>query len=83
MIDDPGSDQEHDFARDYYARKFDRRRIGSCTALLRDSQSLVVDEIYRNSPESGAMASFRRQGWQAFWTGKRILAHGVRAAVLG
>ncbi len=68
MIDDPGSDGEHDFARDFYARKFDRRRIGSCTALLRDSESLVIDEIYRNSPESGAVASFRRQGWRAFRT---------------
>ena len=35
MIDDPCSDDEHVFAQDFYASKFDGRRIGACTELLR------------------------------------------------
>ncbi len=68
MIDDPGSDQEYEFAADFYARKFQGQRIGACTSLLRNSEAITIDEIYRNSPEIGAAANFRRDGWTAYWT---------------
>ncbi len=68
IIDDPGSDAEYEFAADFYGRKFQRRRIGACTALLRDSKPIAVDDVYRTMPESGACAWFRRDGWTAHWT---------------
>ena len=68
LIDDPGSDAEYDFATEFYARKFERRRLGACTALLRESQSIEVDEAYRTLPEEGAAGWFAREGWIPYWT---------------
>ena len=68
LIDDPGSDREYDFATDFYARKFGGQRVGSCTALLRDATTIVLDDIHRTMPETGAIACFRQEGWRAYWT---------------
>ncbi len=66
MIDDPGSDDEHVFAQDFYARKFDGRRTGACTELLRAGRSVVVDEIYRGNPETGVAGVMRRDGFTVY-----------------
>ena len=68
MIDDPCSDHEHEFAVDYYARKFGGQRVGSCTALLRESTSIAIDDIHRNAPEHGAVSYFRQQEWRPYRT---------------
>lgn len=64
MIDDPGSDDEHNFASDFYARHFEGKRIGACTDLLRKAQNIAIDEIHRNAPEEGVAGIFRRDGWR-------------------
>ena len=68
IIDDLASDQEYDFASDFYARKFQRQRVSAATALLRNSTSIAIDEIHRNNPEIGAANFFVRDGWDAHWT---------------
>jgi DNA polymerase III subunit epsilon len=67
MIDDPASDGEHVFATDFYARKFDGRRIGSCTELLRSGITLTVDDTYRGNPEAGVAGVMRRRGYRVFF----------------
>jgi DNA polymerase-3 subunit epsilon len=66
MIDDPASDDEYVFASDFHARKFDRRRTGSCTELLRAGRTLLVDDTWRGSPEAGIAGVLRRQGAEVF-----------------
>jgi len=50
MIDDPASDDEFVFASDFYARKFDGRRTGLCTELLRAGRTITVDDTWRGNP---------------------------------
>ncbi|QOZ53943.1 exonuclease domain-containing protein [Bradyrhizobium sp. CCBAU 53338] len=66
MIDDPASDDEFVFASDFYARKFDRRRTGLCTELLRAGRTLRVDDTWRGNPEAGIAGVLRRQGLEVF-----------------
>jgi len=68
MIDDPASDGEFVFATDFFARKFDGRRTGSCTELLRAGVTLTVDDVYRGNPEAGVAGVMRRRGYQVFFT---------------
>jgi DNA polymerase-3 subunit epsilon len=76
MIDDPGSDDELIFAEDFYARKFERRRTGACTELLRASRSVVVDEIYRGNPEAGVAGVMRRDGFKVYFA-ENLLWHNL------
>jgi DNA polymerase-3 subunit epsilon len=76
MIDDPGSDDEHVFAQDFYARKFDGRRTGACTELLRAGRSAVVDEIYRGNPETGVAGVMRRDGFKVYHA-ENLLWHNL------
>jgi DNA polymerase-3 subunit epsilon len=68
MIDDPASDEEFMFARDFYARKFGGQRTGTCTAVLRASRSVVVDDAWRGNPEAGVACVLRRQGHRIYFT---------------
>ena len=67
MIDDPVSDDEFVFASDFYARKFNRRRAGLCTELLRAGRTIVVDDTWRGNPEAGVAGVMRRQGYEVFY----------------
>jgi DNA polymerase-3 subunit epsilon len=67
MIDDPASDDEFVFASDFYARKFDGRRTGLCTELLRAGRTLRVDDTWRGNPEAGIAGVLRRQGLEVFY----------------
>ena len=62
MIDDPESDDEFVFASDFYARKFNGRRTGLCTQLLRASQAITVDDTWRGNPEAGVAGVMRLVG---------------------
>jgi DNA polymerase-3 subunit epsilon len=66
MIDDPASDDEFVFASDFYARKFNGRRTGRCTELLRTSQVIAVDDCWRGNPEAGVAGVMRRQARKVF-----------------
>jgi DNA polymerase III subunit epsilon len=67
MIDDPASDGELVFATDFYARKFDGRRTGLCTELLRSGTTITVDDTYRGNPEAGVAGVMRRKGYRVFF----------------
>ena len=62
MIENPSSDDEHAFAQDFYARKFKKKRTSIVTDILRDAETLRLDEAFRNQPERAAMYHFRERG---------------------
>jgi len=74
MIDDPGSDGEHLFATDFYARKFGGQRTGLCTELLRSGRTITVDDTYRGNPEAGVAGVLRREGTKVFFS-ENVLWH--------
>lgn len=76
MIDDPSSDDEHVFAQDFYARKFDGRRAGACTQLFRAGRSVIVDEIYRGTPETGVAGVMRRDGFKVYYS-ENLIWHNL------
>ncbi|MBB4382958.1 exonuclease domain-containing protein [Bradyrhizobium sp. SBR1B] len=74
MIDEPGSDGEHLFATDFYARKFGGRRTGLYTELLRSGRTITVDDTHRGNPEAGVAGVLRRKGTKVFFT-ENVLWH--------
>jgi len=72
MIADPASDGEHDFATDFYARKFHRKRTSAATDLLRASRLVTIDEAYRGSPERAMQARYEAEGHTVYWSENRV-----------
>ena len=68
LIENPGSDSEADFAEDFYARKFHKKRTSATTDLLRTATTLTLDEAYRNQPERAALKHYKAKGIEAFRT---------------
>jgi len=68
MIENPESDEEHAFAEDFYARKYEKKRTSVVTDLLRDSDILFLDEAFRHQPEQAALRHFKEKGIEAFRT---------------
>lgn len=62
MVENPSCDDEHAFAQDFYARKFKKKRTSIVTDILRNAETLQLDEAFRNQPERAAMHHFRVQG---------------------
>ncbi len=65
-IDDPGSDEEWLFARDFYERKFGSKRTSVVTDVLRAAQTIDIDEAQSGSPERAAADYFQKTGKRAF-----------------
>lgn len=68
LIENPGSDSEANFAEDFYARKFHKKRTSATTDLLRTATVLTLDEAYRNQPERAALKHYQAKGFEAFRT---------------
>lgn len=68
LIENPGSDSEANFAEDFYARKFRKKRTSATTDLLRTATVLTLDEAYRNQPERAALKHYQAKGFKAFRT---------------
>ena len=62
MIENPSSDDEHGFAQDFYARKYNKKRTSMVTDILRAAEKIELDEAFKNQPEKAAMQYFRDQG---------------------
>lgn len=62
LIDNPGSDDEHNFAQDFYARKYKKKRTSLVTDLLRGSVIIKLDEAFRNKPEAAAKRYYEARG---------------------
>ena len=71
MIENPESDEEHAFAEDFYARKFEKKRTSAVTDLLRDSETLYLDEAFRHAPERAALRHFKEKGLESYRTENR------------
>jgi DNA polymerase-3 subunit epsilon len=65
-IDDPGSDEEWLFARDFYERKFGSKRTSVVTDVLRAAETIDIDEAQSGSPERAAANYFEQAGHRAF-----------------
>lgn len=68
MIEDPSSDDEHHFAADFYARKFDKKRTSRVTDILRAGECLKIDEAFRHEPEHAAARYYRVKGETVYRT---------------
>lgn len=62
LIESPGTDEEHNFAQDFYARKYKKKRTSLVTDILRESQTIRLDEAYRNQPEAAAKRYYESRG---------------------
>ena len=72
LMDDPGSDEECQFAQDFYARKYDKKRTSGMTDLLRGASVLKLDESFRNAPERAAQKYYDARGQQTWRTENRL-----------
>jgi len=68
LIDNPGSDEEHYFAHDFYNRKYKKKRTSLVTDILRGGDLIKLDEAYRNQPEAAAKRYYETQGHTVFRT---------------
>ncbi|MEM6916801.1 MAG: exonuclease domain-containing protein, partial [Verrucomicrobiota bacterium] len=68
MIDNPSCDAELIFAEDFYERKFQKKKVGRLTEVLRSATVFKIDETNRDRPEAGVVSLLARQGELAFHT---------------
>lgn len=72
LIENPGSDDEHNFAEDFYARKYKKKRTSQVTDILRSGETLKLDEAFKNSPERAAQRYYEAQGYEVYFTENRL-----------
>jgi len=72
LIDNPSSDGELLFAEDFLERKFQKKRTGRLTDVLRQASSLALDESGRDRPETSAVARLSRDGASAAHVENRL-----------
>lgn len=72
LIDDPSCDGELLFAEDFLERKFQKKRTGRLTDLLREAPVLGLDESGRERPEATAVSRLSRDGNEAAHVENRI-----------
>lgn len=72
LIENPGSDEEHNFAADFYARKFQKKRTSEVTDILRKAEVLRLDQTFRNNPERAAQRHYEGCGDIVFFTENAI-----------
>ena len=65
MINDPASEDELNFAVDFYARKYKKKRTSEFTDILRAGDDLYLDEVLKASPEAAAIRFYQSQGYEA------------------
>jgi len=68
LIDNPGSDEEHNFAEDFYQRKFKKKRTSEVTDILRQGTLIELDEAFKNAPERAAQRYYISQGYETYFT---------------
>ncbi|MBP83233.1 MAG: DNA polymerase III subunit epsilon, partial [Verrucomicrobiales bacterium] len=68
LIENPSCDQELLFAEDFYERKFNKKKVGRLTSLLRESPVVLLDESQRNYPEGAVIRMLADQGIEAWHT---------------
>jgi len=59
---EPQSDEEWLFARDFFQRKFEKKRTSRQTDLLREGETIDIDESRSATPERAAAEDFEARG---------------------
>ena len=72
LIENPGSDDEYNFAQDFYARKFKKKRTSQVTDILRQGETLKIDEAFKNEPERAAQRYYEARGFEVYFTENRL-----------
>lgn len=72
LIDQPSCDEELLFAEDFLERRFQRKRTGRLTAMLRSAPRYGIDENARDHPEAALAARLAREGTPAAHVENRI-----------
>lgn len=68
ILQEPYCDEELLFAEDFFARKFDKKRVGYLTETLKNSQQVTLSDLYLKRPEQGVIAFYKKQGFEAQFT---------------
>ncbi len=66
LIDNPGSEAELNFATDFYARKYKKKRTSAFTDLLRSGETIVIDEVFKDQTEQAVIHRLGHDQIQAF-----------------
>jgi DNA polymerase-3 subunit epsilon len=73
IIDSPLSDHLLQFAEDFLARKYKKKRTSILTDMLRENtRHLLIDETYKGSVERGVIAYYQARGVRAWRTENRL-----------
>jgi len=72
MIDDPSSSNESNFAEDFYARKFEKKRTSPLTDMLRKAPVLTLDESHKHNVEDATIRHFTKAGLICFRTENQL-----------
>jgi DNA polymerase-3 subunit epsilon len=62
ILENPWSDEECFFAEDFFARKFEQKKIGLLTQTLREARKIEIDESYFRHPELGVIHYLEQEG---------------------
>lgn len=65
LIEAPASAEELFFAEDFLARKFEKKRVGRLTEILRSARVVEVDDSFFRHPELGVVEHYVSQGHEA------------------
>ncbi len=66
LIEQPICDSEFDFATDFYARKFNKKRTSKMTDTRRAGEDIRVDEALKHLPEYATKRYYERKGFEVF-----------------
>ncbi len=72
LIDHPSCDEELLFAEDFLERRFQRKRTGRLTEMLRSASAHGIDESARDRPEAALAVRLTREGVPAAHVENRI-----------
>jgi DNA polymerase-3 subunit epsilon len=73
IVDDPSTDKLLQFAEDFLARKYHKKRTSILTDMLRENnRHLLLDETYKGSVEYGVIAYYHARGIQAWRTENNV-----------
>nr|MBA2484238.1 VRR-NUC domain-containing protein [Nitrosomonas sp.] len=72
ILEDPANDEDYYFASDFYARKFGKQKLSEQTVLLRNGQTIKIDEAFRDAPEYAVQCHFKQSGWTSWHTENNV-----------
>ena len=67
LIEAPTDSEELFFAEEFLARKFEKKKLGRLTEVLRGARSVHIDESFFRHPELGVVSHYESQGHLCFF----------------